>query len=133
MAYKFSWDSFTEKDFEEAKAKARGDFADWYVGAARVGDLCFDFVLRDYGEDANRGALSLDYDLYVGGIDDGYGERNGYPYTEADGGAFRGYMDLSYPEFQSMAERIMTDYIDTCGYAETFSLKEKAAAPLHVW
>lgn len=129
--YQFNWDNFTENHFKTAVNWAFTDMYDWYVGAARVGDLCFDFVLRALdGEDE---PLRLNYDLYIGGIDDGYGRtKSGYPYTEGDGGAFDiKWYDMPYEEFKKHAEAEMTAYINE--NANLYNLVEKASEPLHIW
>lgn len=129
--YQFNWDSFKESHFKTAVHWAFNDMFDWYVGAARVGDLCFDFVLRNLdGEDE---PLRLNYDLYIGGVDDGYcGKDVDYPYTFGDGGAFDiKWYDMSYEEFKEHAEAEMTAYINE--NANLNNLVEKASEPLHIW
>lgn len=131
--YQFNWDWFNESDFKKAKAKSPDPlYADDYVGAVRVGDLCFDFVLREFS-----GELTLTYDLYVGGVDEGYGTsriKESYPYTYADGGSFpTGWGGMQYDRFCEMAESVMSSYIESCGYTDHYKLTEKASAPLNVW
>lgn len=140
--FKFCWETdevaglkwkFTEEDFDNCKRFAQDlDNADYYVGAVRVGDLCFDFVLRQL---ENHTPLWLCYDLYVGGIDDGYGYGlNNYPYSFDDGDCFAtSIYDLSYEEFKSMAEKVLTDYINKNDNSETYNLVQKANEPLHIW
>lgn len=129
---KFNWNGFTEEDFVDYCAKMENNMiADSdYVGCVRAGDLAFDLVVREY-----YGKYVLDFDLYVGGIDDGYsyGENN-YPYTEAAGNSFKNTMiSLTYDEFASEAENLFTDYIFNSEYSEKYNLVKKANEPLHVW
>lgn len=127
-----------------------------YIGNVRVGDLCFDIRIEDtdnYGVDEPI----IVYDLFVGGVDDGYGyssleatnsgeysNKNDvpidklYPYTCGDGGAFGKTEDLfryDYDEFVRVAEKELTDFIMENGsfrYGDKTML-EKAEEPLHVW
>lgn len=126
MAYKFDWKNFGLDRFGQTLRKMpERRFADWCVGSVRVGDICFDLVLRDYGDDG----LTLTYDTYVGGIDDGYGYGIAhYPYTFADGGSLS--VLPSYGDFKSSAEKVFTEYINDYGM---FDLPAKADMPLHIW
>ena len=136
MSYKFDWRRFDLDRFEIALRKmSERRFSDWCVGCVRVGVLCFDLVLRDYGADA----LTLDYDLYVGGVDDGYGYADGhYPYTYAEGGSLmvpptaegRRALIYMYEDFKSSAEKVFTEYINDYGM---YDLPAKAAMPLRIW
>lgn len=95
------------------------------VGQCRIGDLCFDFTLRDYEDQIN-----LDYDLYVGGVDTGYGYgEDNYPYDYGDGSGWniKDILVFSFDEFRSFAEKEMAKYINSCGCAD------KAKQPLHIW
>lgn len=128
MAYKFDWTGFTEENYncmnEIREDYTVGIYDFYYVGFVCVGDLCFELNLR-----ADDGIFCLDYDLYVGGIDDGYGYgMNDYPYTYADGGALM--VPPSYKEFKSSAEKVFTEYINDYGL---YDLPEKASIPLHIW
>ena len=126
-----------------------------YVGAARVGDVCFDLVVRDrrneeeFPEDAGldhngRQPIYFDFDVYVGGIDDGYGysDRNPetpkYPYTN---GYFAGgdigcesyledYLGLSLDELLEMAESSMTEFLSD---PQNRAAYEAANRPFHFW
>lgn len=79
-----------------------------YIGSCRVGNLCFDVLIRN---DERRAYLS--YDCYIGGIDDGYGYgKDGYPYTYGDGGDWDTlFPDFSKEEFQAFAEETFSDFI----------------------
>lgn len=138
MPYKFDWSNFTSEDFVNYCAMMENDqlYADDYVGCVRVGDLCFDLVLRCY-DDEN---LVLTYDLYVGGMDTGYGYSNrcnetpDYPYDFAEGGDwFSTCIYLSYEGFKLLAEESFKDYIEHSGYTLTHSLIDRAKEPLHIW
>ena len=118
----FDWTGFSEYDFK--KYAKNPDIFDDYIGCVRTGELCFDIVIRPYDE-----GPVLTYDLYVGGIDDNYGHgKDDYPYTYADGGGFdSSYKEMSYEEFQKMAEQKFVAFITERGWTE------KANEPLHVW
>ena len=147
---KFDWTNFTSIDFTDYCAKVENDIieSDDYVGCVRVGDLCFDLLVRTDGEDK----WWLSYDLYVGGVDTGYGYSdvvrakkiyNGepydepkdpqYPYDYAEGGDFEGTMiSMTYEDFQKHAEAEFKKYIKTWPYKEV-SLIKKANEPLNIW
>ena len=125
--YDFDWQDFSESRYNETRAKMNDNPAHdgLFVGCVRVGELCFDLVLRDYGEPKP----SLDYDLYVGGIDDGYGYgKDCYPYTYAEGGMLQTCAD--YDTFKATAEQEFVNYINSYG---AYDLPTKAAMPLHTW
>ena len=136
MPYKFDWRGFTAEDFVDYCARVENGqlLADDYVGCVRVGDLCFDLVLRDYDR------LVLTFDMYVGGVDSGYGYSNKcedtpfYPYDYADGWNWPDTcIHLSYPGFKLFAEETFKDYIQNSAYTVTHSLIERAKEPLHLW
>ena len=130
---KFDWSNFSEAAFDVYKEKYKDTelYVDTYLGCARVGGLCFDFVTREF----TKGTLTLTYDLYVGGVDTGYGYGlDNYPYDFADGGSFKDVTDMSYKEFVLYAEKVMEEYIteneNKYGYA---SLTAKANENLKKW
>ncbi len=129
---KFDWTNFTEIDFADYCAKAENNMIgdDEYVGAVRVGNLCFDLMVRANENDE----LYLSYDLYVGGVDSGYGYTvSDYPYDYAEGGDFENTMiSMTYEEFQKYAEGKFEEFIMTWPY-EAASLIEKANEPLNIW
>ena len=131
---KFDWSEFTQKDFVNYCAKLENDtiIDGDYIGCVRVGELCFDLVVRCYDN-----KLTLDYDLHIGGIDDGYGYSrvDGTPYTEDGGGTFvDGIMiDCCYDKFKEVAEGAFTDFINNEGSSHGVSLIDKANKPLHIW
>jgi hypothetical protein len=153
--FTFDWSNFSPAQFSEYKRRASTMYdrpTYDYFGAVYCGELCFDILAYDVDD-----TLYMGFDLYVGGDDTGYGyscrealasgkytseqevpidER--YPYDEADGGAFPGEgrenlcLDLTYSEFQTMAEKVFSEYI-LGGPKRTPSLEEKARMPLHIW
>lgn len=109
---------------------ANESLIDWTVGFCRIGDLCFDLVIRDYRLEADKPRLYLTYDLYVGGIDSGYGYgEDDYPYDYADGSGWgmESVKLYSFDQFKIMAEDEFTGFIKLSGY------EDKANEPLHVW
>jgi len=132
----FDWSDFTAEDWVDYCAKVENDqmYADDFIGAVRVGELCFDFVTREY----DAGKLVLTFDLYVGGIDSGYGYsriEDGYPYDYAEGSNFDDTcISLPYQEFQLLAEAAMKRYLGEgqIFYAQA-NLTELAERPLHIW
>lgn len=141
----FNWDEFTEIDFVDYCSKIENEmlYADDYVGAIRIGEICCDFVLREL----ETGILTLTYDVYVGGVDTGYGysardalktgkytNKNDvpadelYPYNYADGGSFAdSCISMTYDNFKRMAEDKISAYL-----IEN-NLLEKANMELHKW
>ena len=95
-----------------------------YLGSCRVGNLCFDILVRD---DGRRSYLS--YDCYIGGIDDGYGYgKDGYPYTYGDGGDWDSLLpECSKEQFQSLAEKEFDEFISAS------HLEHKAGEELRIW
>lgn len=136
--YQFEW-SFPKNVYLNIVDMEKNDDIDdgFFVGSCRAGDLCFDLVGREV--EGGKTRITLCYDLYVGGIDTGYGyshieESHGYPYTEADGGWLYGKcQELPYEEFLKYAEEQFAEYIEHSTYTESMNLVEKANAPLHVW
>jgi hypothetical protein len=134
----FYWTNFTEVDFAKycGKAESAKMGPDDYVGCVRVGDLCFDLVAR---MDDNCEKWYLSYDLYVGGVDTGYGysDRNrdfpSYPYDYADGGDFKDcILSMTYEEFQRYAEAEFIKFIVTWPYKKA-NLVDKFLEPLKIW
>lgn len=115
-----TWDGFRNhpEDFD----------LDNFLGNCRTGELCIDIVLYDWNE------LLWGYDVYVGGINSGYGyssreSKTPYPYDYADGGEFPVELfNCSFAEFKTKAEQIFTEYIE-----RDETLIAKANEPLHLW
>ena len=128
---KFDWTGFTKNDFTDYCAKAENDmlYEDDYIGCVRAGNLCFDLMVG-----LNNDKMYLSYDLYVGGVDSGYGYTvDGYPYDYAEGGNFEDTMiSMTYEEFQKYAEEKFELFIKIWPY-EAASLVEKANEPLNIW
>lgn len=113
------------------------DYGD-YIGSARVGNLCFDII--NWGN-------HLWFDLYVGGVDTGYGyscreEYKDYPYDYADSCSFRWDDDvknISLEEFQKELSEYIKEHIKTLeGYvtdvkAMAINLIDKANEELQLW
>lgn len=134
----FDWTGFSEHDFANYCAKAENAMmaCDDYVGNVRVGDLCFDLVAC-MNEECTK--WFLQYDLYVGGVDTGYGYSNRnpnlpeYAYDYAEGGAFEdGMISMTYDDFKVYAEEVFIRYIVTWPYKEA-NLVQKALEPLNIW
>ena len=115
-----------------------------YVGCVRVGDLCFDLLIR-LNENVDQ---VLTYDLYVGGVDTGYGysnpnkfntdiyrEEDNYPYDYVCGLDFpRTCTSMSYDYFKAYARAEFEHFIkvEDERYKEA-SLIDKANEPLRIW
>lgn len=133
---KFNWDGFTEEDFVDYCAKVENNMFEYNVdciGSVRVGDLCFDLMAI---ENSNDFVIdTLDYDLYIGGIDDGYGYgKDNYPYTEGGGGSFEESMiGYTYEDFVKIAEAKFKDFIENSYTSSRYNLIEKANESLHIW
>lgn len=120
----YTW-SITEEKWNEYKANP---VVDDCIGNCRVGDLCFDIVLRGAGRDGTW----LTYDCYVGGVDSGYGyTEDNYPYDYVDGGEFDDdCRRMTFDEFKRLAQREITLFINEDKY---YGLADKANKPLHIW
>ena len=111
---------------------------DNYIGSARTGDICFDFVVRDDRTDDDPNEIYLNIDLYVGGIDSGYGysDRNHetpnypYDYREGCGGYLWEYLDHDLDELIELLEKEMTEYLN--GIKDK-DVRAAIARPLHYW
>jgi len=123
IQFKFDWSEFSEEkynffltDFHKCDT----------VGFVRVGDLCIDFTLRE-DEDAGY----LDWDLYVGHEDTGYGHsKDGVPYDYVGGGTVNIYP--SYEMFKLNVESEIVEFIENYDGA-SYSLIEHANKPLEIW
>lgn len=141
----FDWSKLTKADFEkyckemkETPIKdipAISGYAS-FIGGVHLGDLCLDILLRGYEEDK----LYLEYDLYVGGVDSGYGyadqdDGTEYPYDYEGGGAFESLcFNMNYDEFQVMVEKTFLEYIIIRQKQYTHAnLVESAQTITHVW
>ena len=126
MEWKWNYDCI-----ERALDKNREDYERDYIGALRTGNLCFDLVERDCGE-YDSPDIKLFCDLYVSGIDTGYGYgNNDIPYDCADftGGVFelKEYKGKSLEEFKKMIEKeCEKSIIEDDKKSKLYSLIEKA-------
>ena len=138
MKAEVDWSGFTSEAFAKyCERVKRGDLHDDdYLGCCRIGDVCFELATRSSGADYIDGSLRpgkwyLIYDLYVGGVDDGYGYSkidDGYPYTYKEGGSFHGLCEtMSYDDFKQMAMRKFEAYL------HDVNCLEQAMKPLHIW
>ena len=137
----YCWDEFPKSTFEETQKNAtskldHNDFSDCsdFRGCVRVGDLCFDIVMRDSG--AEHPALT--YDLYAGHIDSGYGyscrSDVEVPYDYIDGWDFDSdWVEISYDEFKNKAEKELTEFILRQSATSKYELEAKANEPLNIW
>ena len=131
-----------EREFENYK-KHQQEFSDEdgeaeYIGSARVGNLCFDIL--NWG---NR----LWFDLYVGGVDSGYGysykqHYEEYPYDYADSCSFcwnKPVQDMSIDDFMKELGEYIENHINTCKEYKTdmkaihVNLVEKANEEFKFW
>lgn len=133
---KFKWD--LQPEFQRYKVNQHtytneeGDGE--YVGSVRVGNLCFDII--DWGN-------HLWFDLYVGGVDTGYGYgADKYPYDYCDVASFSWNDDLtnvSDEDFKKELEEYIEEHINAMeGYVTDFkaipvSLIDKANEELKEW
>lgn len=105
-----------------------------YIGCVRVGNLCYDII--DWGD-------HLWFDLYVGGVDTGYGYgADDYPYDYCDLAGFKwddDLADVSDEDFKKELESFIEEHINTFeGYvtdagAIQVNLIEKANEELREW
>lgn len=131
-----------EDDYNKYK-KHQHEYGDYdsvgdYIGSVRVGSLCFDII--NWGN-------HLWFDLYVGGVDTGYGysDKKGYenyPYDYADSCSFRwdeNVKEITLEEFQKELSEYIEEHIEKMeGYvtdvrAIAVSLINKANEDLQLW
>lgn len=145
----FNWNGLRESVWAKYRANSKTLGDGEYIGNCRVGELCFDLITHTNFEETG---YNLTFDLYVGGVDTGYGyskkeamysgayadvhnipENEKYPYDYADGASFDGLCDqMSYEEFKAMAEKRFVQFIAESKY-EKADLLAKAKEPLHMW
>lgn len=132
----FKWN--LQPEFERYKKNQKtyhdNDGSGEYIGSVRVGNLCFDII--DWGN-------HLWFDLYVGGVDTGYGYgADNYPYDYCDTASFAWNDDLtntSDDEFKKELERYIEELINTYERYITdigaipVNLIEKANTELKEW
>lgn len=131
-----------EKDFEEYKMHQHDDYGEYnegdYIGSVRTGNICYDILSWE---------KSLWFDLYVGGVDTGYGysDRDGfedYPYDFCDVYSFEWDKDLkdtSIEDFEKEVSEYIKKYISendkyvTDMRAIPVNILEKANEELCLW
>lgn len=152
--FKFDWSDFTTQHFKNMMKEREFIWYDVseYLGCVRIGDLCFDFVERWIPEEKPK--KHIFFDLYIGGVDSGYGysyyeplvlgryankyevpDEEAYPYDEYEknGETDQCFSEevykLSYEEFVDYVEKVLTNFLD-----KTESrIQGKAKEPLHIW
>lgn len=140
----WSWDKNQEKEicsFLRDVNKNTSDPGEYdFLCNVRCGELCFDIVERE----TDPGVMKVFADLYVGGIDSGYGySETGYPYDYMDdigyvwdASVFKG-LDLN--GLKAIVEQEITKCVlgaktaRTTRGLEAVDLLEKAEMPLHIW
>lgn len=136
---KFLW-MMSEKDYKDYR-KHQHEFDDkeiegTYIGALRAGDLCFDIL--NWGN-------HLWFDLYVGGVDTGYGYSSkegfkGYPYDFCDSVSFCNKTDvqnISFEDFKKMIGKFVQEHLaENSSYdvkGKHIDLLKKANSKLKMW
>lgn len=105
---KFKWNIADEHRWDRYKKEQGEEESDSgnYIGSVRAGDLCFDIL--EWGN-------HLWFDLYVGGVDTGYGYgADGYPYDFFDVLGFAWYdkiRDTTDAEFKEQVEKHITEIL----------------------
>lgn len=122
--YKFNYDEFPKEQFDKLISFIKDDTEDrTYFGAIRVGDLCFDIIFGDG---------CIDGDLYIGGVDDGYGyswKDKGYPYTFGFTGADVKFDEfVTYEQYKALFEARAVKVIE-----RNPEWTKKAKEELHIW
>lgn len=157
--YRFHWSDEFQKTGMAKMKKALTDCWNGQeteydcIGQARTGDVCFDIVIRTERDSKPIIKAILCFDLYVGGIDSGYGYSAEdamatglyktkhdvpddllYPYDERDGfgGPLKDYVGMSFEEFVERAEAEMASYIIN-DRANDKAVQEAASRPFHYW
>lgn len=101
----------------------------FFVCYARSGDICFDIAITVCND-----KYGLEYDLYVGGIDTGYGYSREYPYDHVGGDVFSGWENMEFEDFKKYAISVFEKYIyDMNEIYKQADLIKKANEPLKVW
>ena len=129
---KFDWDELKKENYTNDR-KELLELVDDYIGFIRIGEICVDVLIRDYGEDESK--LAYSYDFYVANEDTGYGyqtDMNNLPYDYADGTDLKD-LSLSYDEFVKKSEELITKFIEENDKVNGYSLVEKANKPLLIW
>lgn len=130
---KINWDEFKRKNYTNDETKL-AELVDVCIGFIRIGEICVDVVIRDYGN-VDSPEYAYSYDFYVANEDTGYGYKtnmNNLPYDYADGTDLKD-LSLSYDKFIKKSEGLITKFIEENDKVNTYSLIEKANKPLLIW
>lgn len=110
-----------EQKWLEAKAAGDKEIHD-HIGSVRIGTLCFDLIERKGKRDKNY----LYADLYVGGIDTGYGYgKDDYPYTYVDWISRQWTVDKLPKDYRSFKKEIEEKLTMLIKHARSITLKRK--------
>lgn len=102
-----------------------------YVGCCRIGNLCWDIVINKDRNNKKKSVLTAE--LFVGGVDRGYGKsEHGYPFDYDDDGYYIMDIDADIEKMKEYAEDFFSGYIANNGY-EYADLKELAEGALNIW
>ena len=92
---------FTREDYENL---VTGDYMlDELYGVGYMGAVCYEIIFREY--------QTIDVNFYLLGKDDGYGERDGIPFSHEDG--FEATVYDTYDETLSGIKRDIKKYISS--------------------
>lgn len=131
----FLSESEYEKYRKNQKNYSDSDGYGEYIGSVRTGDLCFDII--NWGN-------HLWFDLYIGGIDTGYGYSDkegfkGYPYYFEDFLSFSCYKNvrnIKYDKFVEILTKELEKHIKNYSNYEIdkgITLLDKANSELKLW
>ena len=157
----FDWSDFNQETFEKYCAQMNKQKQEElngpgagvylceydYLGAVRVGELCFDLLLRLKDYDDDHSPLVLTFDCYAGGVkygDEPYAYSRiepDYPYEDVGGADFpTDCTEYDYHDFQVFAEQEFTKFIKESAennlqhcYNISRDLRPLAEKPLHKW
>ena len=130
---KIIWNEFKKERYTNNETEL-AKLVDDYIGLIRIGEICVDVLIRDYG-DGDVPEYAYSYDFYVANEDTGYGyktEMNNLPYDYADGTDLKD-LTLSYDEFVKKSEELIIRFIEKNDKVNGYSLVEKANKPLLIW
>lgn len=111
--------NLNEEDFQRALTGVKNNLINGgldYIGSFEVGALSIEFILRCYDDN-----IQLDYDVYVGGIDEGYGyTESNKPYDFCEGGMMIDKNNinvfLNFEVFKKLALKEINNYIQNSKY-----------------
>ena len=112
----YTWEhTDVTKKWLEAKAAGDKEIHD-HIGSVRIGTLCFDLIERKGKRD----------NLYVGGIDTGYGYgKDDYPYTYVDWISRQWTVDKLPKDYRSFKKEIEEKLTMLIKHARSITLKRK--------